>query len=202
MRKDEAYAPEQDIGSAASHSQEVPALRPPGRRSSAGPLPGPDRRTGDRRREQRWSVGDLLSRAWSPKPHPMRRTSHSRNAPQVQKGAQGLRIDEIARAIDPRARRPKSGSASALEMHGVLGRHLYSADGQSTFDEISRRYDRDGEFRLTVDRYMGDFERLLGEAEQADPDGRMMQTYLTSETGPRLSCARACEWAAAVVTEL
>jgi hypothetical protein len=30
---------------------------------------------------------------------------------------------------------------------------------------------------------MGDFERLLGEAEQADPDGRMMQTYLTSETG-------------------
>jgi hypothetical protein len=65
----------------------------------------------------------------------------------------------------------------------VLGRHLYSTDGQSTFDEISRRYDRDGEFRANVDRYMSDFERLLGDAEQADPDGRMMQTYLTSETG-------------------
>ena len=66
---------------------------------------------------------------------------------------------------------------------GVLGRHLYNHDGQATFDEIGRRYDRDGDFRATVDRYMGDFERLLGEAEQTDPDGRMLQNYLTSETG-------------------
>jgi hypothetical protein len=93
-----------------------------------------------------------------------------------------LRIDEIARAIDPRTasevwQRFRTGE------RGVLGRHLYSSEGQATFDQISRRYDRDGEFRSTVDRYMGDFERLLGEAEQTDPDGRTMQTYLTSETG-------------------
>jgi hypothetical protein len=66
---------------------------------------------------------------------------------------------------------------------GVLGRHLYSLDGQATFDEISRRYDRDQDFRATVDRYIGDFERLLNEAEQNDPDGRMLQNYMTSETG-------------------
>ena len=66
---------------------------------------------------------------------------------------------------------------------GALGRHIYSLDGQVTFDEIVRRYDRDGDFRVTVDRYMGDFERLLGEAEQSDPDGRMLQNYLVSETG-------------------
>jgi hypothetical protein len=65
----------------------------------------------------------------------------------------------------------------------VLGRHIYSHEGQITFDEISRRYDRDPEFRGTVDRYIGDFERLLGEAEQSDPEGRMLQNYLTSETG-------------------
>jgi len=65
----------------------------------------------------------------------------------------------------------------------VLGRHIYSLDGQTTFDEISRRYDREGDFRMTVDRYIGDFERLLGEAEQSDPDGRMLQNYLTSESG-------------------
>jgi cytochrome c556 len=65
----------------------------------------------------------------------------------------------------------------------VLGRHLYSLDGQATFDEISRRYDRDQDFRATVDRYIGDFERLLNEAEQNDPDGRMLQNYMTSETG-------------------
>jgi hypothetical protein len=93
-----------------------------------------------------------------------------------------LRIDEIARAIDSRTASEVWQRFRAGE-RGVLGRHLYSTDGQSTFDEISRRYDRDGEFRANVDRYMSDFERLLGDAEQADPDGRMMQTYLTSETG-------------------
>ena len=66
---------------------------------------------------------------------------------------------------------------------GVLGRHIYNLDGQTTFDEISRRYDREGDFRMTVDRYIGDFERLLGEAEASDPDGRMLQNYLTSESG-------------------
>ena len=36
---------------------------------------------------------------------------------------------------------------------------------------------------MTVDRYIGDFERLLGDAEASDPDGRMLQNYLTSELG-------------------
>jgi hypothetical protein len=62
-------------------------------------------------------------------------------------------------------------------------RHGIFVDGQATFDEISRRNDRDGDFRSTVDRYIGDFERLLREAEQNDPEGRVMQNYMTSETG-------------------
>jgi hypothetical protein len=178
----QAYTPEQDIGSVAnSLAQQLSGAAPTDRRSGAGPLPGQfDSRAGDRRREQRWSVGDLLSRASEPEA-PAYGNQGFRGAPQVA-GAQGLRMDEIARAIDPRTASEVWQRFRAGE-RGVLGRHLYSTDGQSTFDEISRRYDRDGEFRANVDRYMSDFERLLGEAEQADPDGRTMQTYLTSETG-------------------
>ena len=65
----------------------------------------------------------------------------------------------------------------------MLGRHIYNLDGQTTFDEISRRYDLEGDFRMTVDRYIGDFERLFREAEAYDPEGRVMQNYMTSETG-------------------
>ena len=65
----------------------------------------------------------------------------------------------------------------------MIGRHIYNLDGQATFDEIARRYGREGDFRATVDRYIADFERLLGEAEASDPDGRMLQNYLTSESG-------------------
>ncbi len=93
-----------------------------------------------------------------------------------------LRLDEIARAVDYRTateiwQRFRSGE------RGILGRHIYNSAGQATFDEISRRYGHEGEFRATVDRYIADFERLLGEAEASDPEGRMLQNYLTSESG-------------------
>ncbi|HEV7464034.1 MAG TPA: hypothetical protein VGN85_09040 [Methyloceanibacter sp.] len=108
----------------------------------------------------------------------------TRNAPPVQAGSASgqLRLDEIARAIDHRTAAEVWQRFRAGE-RGVLGRHIYSPEGQTTFDEISRRYDRESDFRMTVDRYIGDFERLLGEAEQTDPDGRMLQSYLTSENG-------------------
>ena len=101
-------------------------------------------------------------------------------APPAQGG--GLRLDELARAIDYRTaadvwQRLRSGEG------GVLGRHIYTLDGGAAFDEIARRYEREPEFRMTVERYMGDFERLLGDAEASDPDGRMLQSYLTSESG-------------------
>jgi hypothetical protein len=104
----------------------------------------------------------------------------TRTAPPSQ-GAQ-LRLDEIARAIEYRTavdvwQRFRSGE------RGVIGRHIYTVDGQATFDDVVRRYDRDPEFHMTVDRYIGEFERLLGDAEASDPEGRMLQNYLTSESG-------------------
>jgi hypothetical protein len=134
-----------------------------------------------------WSVGDLLSRA-SDADQGYQAGGQSlgtRAAPtppaQASSGGQ-LRLDEIARAIDYRTavdvwQRFRTGE------RGVLGRHIYSAEGQATFDEVARRYDREADFRGTVDRYIGDFERLLGEAEASDPEGRMLQNYLTSESG-------------------
>jgi hypothetical protein len=96
--------------------------------------------------------------------------------------SQSLRIDEIARAMDRRTAEEVWDRFRAGEQ-GVLGRHLYNPDGQATFDEISRRYDRDPDFRATVDRYIADFERLLREAEQTDPGGGVARHHMAQETG-------------------
>ncbi|MGZ5861826.1 MAG: hypothetical protein ACXWKB_00875 [Methyloceanibacter sp.] len=141
--------------------------------------PLPDR--GNQGHREPWSLGDLLARASEPEEQaPL--SAPSRGPAGTNGAVQALRLDEIARAIDHRTaaevwQRFRSGERS------VLGRHLYSHDGQLTFDEIARRYDRDGDFRVTVDRYLKDFERLLGEAEATDPEGRVLQNHLTSETG-------------------
>jgi hypothetical protein len=135
---------------------------------------------------EHWSVGDLLNHPPEPEPSYGGASGYGTSAqaytqaPPSSGGALGM--DEIARAMDQRTaaevwRRFKAGE------RGVLGRHLYNLDGQGTFDEVSYRYANEGDFRMSVDRYIGDFERLLGDAEASDPDGRMMQTYLTSDQG-------------------
>ena len=131
-----------------------------------------------------WSVGDLLTRASAPDQGYGGGPGFGTRAPappSAQPGGQ-LRLDEIARAIDYRTAAEVWQRFRAGE-RGVLGRHIYNLDGQTTFDEIARRYNLEGDFRMTVDRYIADFERLLGEAEASDPDGRMLQNYLTSESG-------------------
>jgi hypothetical protein len=149
----------------------------------------PQSREADYGREG-WSVNELISNADAPtyeapprRPDPYApRGGGYAPQPQAANPAQSLRLDEIARALDHRTAAEVWQRFRAGE-RGVLGRHLYSLDGQATFDEISRRYDRDQDFRATADRYIGDFERLLQEAEQNDPEGRMLQNYMTSETG-------------------
>lgn len=87
---------------------------------------------------------------------------------------------DIARAIDPRA------AAELWERHrrgekNVFTRRLYTLQGQQTFDEIRRKYQQENEFRAAVDRYVGDFERLLAEATRQDPT--TSNAYLVSDTG-------------------
>ena len=168
-----------DLGAVAgSLSQQMSAAQHAERRGPGGQAQAEFRQP-ERRREG-WSVGDLLTNADAPGYPPQRPDPFAPRAPRPQAAAGGLRLDEIARAIDRRTADEVWQRFRAGE-RGVLGRHLYSVDGQQTFDEISQRYDRDGEFRATVDRYIGDFERLLRDAEQSDPS--VMQSYMTSETG-------------------
>src|SRR5262245_15218353 len=172
-----------DLGAVAgSLSQQVSAAAHPERRGPGGQAQSEFRQPERRREGGGWSVGDLLTNADAPGYPPQRPDPFAPRAPRPQAagGGQGLRLDEIARAIDRRTADQVWQRFRAGE-RGVLGRHLYSVDGQQTFDEISQRYDRDGEFRATVDRYIGDFERLLRDAEQSDPS--VMQSYMTSETG-------------------
>ena len=63
----------------------------------------------------------------------------------------------------------------------VFTRRLYTLQGQQTFDEIRRKYQQETEFRTAVDRYLGDFERLLAEATRQDP--ATSNAYLVSDTG-------------------
>jgi hypothetical protein len=65
----------------------------------------------------------------------------------------------------------------------LFSRRLYTAQGQQAFEEIRRRYQSDGTFRETVDRYIQEFERLLTEVSREDPDSPLAKSYLTSETG-------------------
>ena len=89
---------------------------------------------------------------------------------------------DIARMIDHDAaaelwERYKRGERN------VFTRRLYTMQGQQTFEDIRKRYRADREFKQTVDRYIGEFERLLEEASRDDRSQVMARTYLTSETG-------------------
>ena len=41
----------------------------------------------------------------------------------------------------------------------------------------------DQDFRATVDRYTQEFERLLAQVQQTDPDDQLTQAYLVSDSG-------------------
>lgn len=65
----------------------------------------------------------------------------------------------------------------------AVSRRIYTVRGQQVFEELSRRYRREPEVRATLDRYVEEFERLLGDATRDDHDGRVSRAYLTSDTG-------------------
>ena len=89
---------------------------------------------------------------------------------------------DIARAIDHDA------SAELWERHrrgerNLFTRRLYTLQGQQTFDEIRKKYQRDEDFRSAVDRYIQDFEKLLAEVSRTSKDRNASNAYLTSDTG-------------------
>ena len=109
------------------------------------------------------------------------RQGDTRNPRHMVESLNSLSVD-IARAIDHDAsvdlwRRYQRGERD------VFTRRLYTLKGQQTFDEIKRKYDREPEFRVAVDRYIADFEKLLADVARTDRDKSITQSYLTSDTG-------------------
>ncbi len=135
-------------------------------------------------------MADLLRRASSDEPAKTTgaqpevaeiATAGKRSPAQVVESLNSLSID-IARAIDHEASvelwdRYKRGERN------VFTRRLYTLQGQKTFDELRRKYERDNDFRRAVDNYIGDFERLLSQVSKDDSDPAVSRMYLTSDTG-------------------
>jgi hypothetical protein len=158
-------------GRGAPPPQPAPPAAPQQRRPEA-PAPAGDGRGGG------W-LSDLLSRASRDEAPPA--PVEERPARHTIESLDSLSVD-IARMIDHDAAaelwdRYKRGERN------VFTRKLYTMQGQRTFEEIRRRYRSDREFKQTVDRYIGEFERLLDEVPRDDRGAVMARTYLTSDTG-------------------
>jgi hypothetical protein len=89
---------------------------------------------------------------------------------------------DIARAIDHDAAVELWARHHKGEKN-LFTRRLYTLSGQQTFDDIRKKYQRDSDFRLAVDRYVGDFEKLLSEVTKSGKDRAAGTAYLTSDTG-------------------
>ena len=129
-------------------------------------------------------VSNLLRRASEDEPNngvysaPQRDT---RKPHEVVDSLNSLSMD-IANAIDHEAavelwERYQRGETN------VFTRRLYTLQGQQTFDEIRNKYGVDRDFSEAVNRYIDDFERLLGDAQRSDPTGETTKTYLAADTG-------------------
>ena len=136
-----------------------------------------------------WSLGDLLDRAsrddgaHHPQAHAQAETGASHVPVVTARGTSpALNVGNIAQAIDPVTAADVWTRVRAGQ-RGILDRGLYTHEGQSTFDEISLRYRGDALFQQSVNRYLGDFERLLTDAEAREPGGRIAENYLLSDTG-------------------
>jgi hypothetical protein len=167
-----------------------PPSAPPPRRPEAfaqpGPAVAPQGQLGANN-QNNW-LSDLLNRASQPEaplppPRPDARQPRPEERPtrHTIESLDSLSVD-IARMIDHDA------AAELWERYNrgernIFTRKLYTMQGQKAFDEIRRRYRSDREFKQTVDRYIGEFERLLDEVSQDDRGQVVARTYLTSETG-------------------
>jgi hypothetical protein len=116
----------------------------------------------------RWSLTDLLARA-------SRDDDGTTRAPIID-------VENIARALDPNTAQA-IWSRFRAGQRGIMVRSIYSAEGRAAFDEVSERYNRDMDFRRTVDRFLTDFERLIRSLEQKASSGRTVQDHLVSDAG-------------------
>ncbi len=123
-----------------------------------------------------WSFGKLLARASKDEPRPQMVVEAAAPAPAP------INLESIARALDP-ATASAIWSRFRAGQRGIMVRSIYSAEGRGIFDEVTRRYQAEAEFRSMVDRFLGDFEVMLRDCEQRDPSGRQLDSHLQSGSG-------------------
>ena len=163
-----------------SRRGETPPPAPPPRPPVRAAEPAPEARAGS---EQGW-LSNLLTRASQDEEaeDAAARAGAPERAPaEALNSLDAISVD-IARMIDHQAVVDLWDRYSHGERN-VFTRGLYTVQGQQTFDEIRRKYRRDQPFKQTVDRYVGEFERLIAEVGRNDRDRTLARTYLTSETG-------------------
>ncbi len=142
-----------------------------------------------------WKLGDLLARASEdetgrakaaspPPPQPPPQPAPQPAPPPAASSSPdvGINVPGIARSLD-------ATTAAAIwsrfraGQRGIMVRSIYSNEGRGIFDEVQRRCRTEAAFMATVDRYLGDFESVLREADQQDPSGRLTQSYVVSDGG-------------------
>jgi hypothetical protein len=168
----------------------TPPMTPPQRPDITNPAAAPPRRAdapslspvqgNGNARNNGW-LTELLHRASTPNTSGEAPRAEDRPARHALESLDSLSVD-IARMIDHEAaaelwERYKRGDRN------VFTRRLYTMQGQKTFEEVRKKYRADREFKQTVDRYIGEFERLLEEVSRDDRGQMVARTYLTSETG-------------------
>lgn len=159
----------------------LPAASEPAQPTTRGRAAAP----GGNEAREGWSLGDLLARA----SHDEEALAEARAQASAQANARSanaapfrLDVGVISRAIDP-------ATASAIwnrirgGQRNVMVRSIYSTDARLVFDQIAGRVKSDADLAQTIQRYLTDFERIIREADQRDPSGRLAHTHLVSDTG-------------------
>ena len=148
------------------------------------PLPEIQRAGGEQRR---WGMSDLLAAAERRGGDDRRGDIRSgdgdfqRASLQVIETLQALAID-LDRALE-QSPPPELWQRYQAGERNVFTRRLYNMAGRELHDRIAQKYRKDGEFRGHVDRFLAQFEELLGAATTRDRDNILVNTYLTSDTG-------------------
>ena len=165
-----------DTGSSASNLPPPDLGSPPPRRTEA-PSVSPAASSNDR---DAW-LSDLLNRADTDEEAP-----RPRNAAPAPRQAAGNPLESLSLDIGRLLDRDIAADMWERYQRGerkAFSKRLYTAAGQKTFDELTRKYRADRTFKQTVDHYIAEFERLLDDVAR-DPRGpTALANYLASETG-------------------
>lgn len=159
-------------------AQPSPTAFAPAPSSDAAPATPTRTETSSSNSDAKWRLGDVLSAA---RAREDRTTNVPRAAHHIIETLQSLSID-IDRALEEEPqvelwKRYRDGERN------VFTRRLASLKGKEPHSLIGERYQSNAEFRGDADRYMAQFETLLADAADKNPDGLLAETYMSSDIG-------------------